>query len=136
MSVSLEVNGVDFTRVTGCETFGSETEVVEHKIVDQQGREIIAKIPGRTKLLNIVCTANLTSGKTIADWRKQVEDGQIATARKDGAIVLRDAVGQEVARYNFTDGWPSSLKVKWDGAASTTPVTETVSIVIEGLTRQ
>jgi phage tail-like protein len=129
----VEVDGVTIATLRGCEEFGSETAVVQ---VTGGNGGIVSKVPGATNFLNIVCSANLTSDKTLANWRKQVETGQIANARKDGALVMLDSVGQEVTRYVFTDGWPNSLKVKWDGASAGAPATETISIVIENLARQ
>ena len=134
--VQLQLDGVTLATLTGCDTFGSESEVIEHKVMDANGQEIIRKIPGRLKLLDLVCSSILTSDKTLANWRKQIEDGDLVSARKNGALIMFDSTLTEVTRYNFTDAWPSALKIQWNGAASTDPVTETVTIVIEALQRQ
>ena len=48
-----------------------------------------------------ICTTGIDSGST----------GDPAAARKNGSIVLLDRQGQEKARWNFFNGWPS----KWTG---------------------
>ena len=131
--MSVEVDGASIATVFSCEEFGSETAVIQ--VTSGTGTSVM-KVPGATNFLNIVCTARLTSDKTLANWRKQVENGQISAARKNGSLIMLDSLGQEVTRYNFSNAWPSSLKVKWEGASAGTPVTETISLVIENLVRQ
>ena len=51
---AVEVQGVVsgyFTEVSG---LGSEHEVIEHKVVNEKGVEVVLKIPGRLKWENIV----------------------------------------------------------------------------------
>ena len=131
--MTVEIDGATIGTLRSCEEFGSETAVLQ---VTSGNGGTVTKVPGATTFLNIVCSASLTTDKTLANWRKLVENGDIAAARKNGALIMLDSVGQEITRYNFTNGWPSSLKVKWEGAAAGTPATETISIVIENLVRQ
>lgn len=105
-----------FTEVSG---IGSENEVVEHKVVEQDGHtERVMKIPGRLKWENIVCKRGITSAMDIWTWRKQVETGGIESARKNGSVVMYDEAFKEVARWNFIRAWPvkvSGPSVKTDG---------------------
>lgn len=106
---AVEVSGVIsgyFTEVSG---LGSEHEVVEHKIVSPEGREVIRKIPGRLKWGDITLKRGITANMDIWDWRKQVEDGDVANARRNGSIIMFDMELQEVARWNFEAGWPSKI---------------------------
>jgi phage tail-like protein len=105
-----------FTEVSGV---GSENEVVEHKVMEQDGhKERVMKIPGRLKWENIVCKRGITSAMDMWVWRKMIEDGQVEGARKDGSIVMYDEGFREVARWNFVRGWPAKVtgpSVKSDG---------------------
>ncbi len=106
---ALEVQGVVtgyFTEVSG---IGSENEVIEHKVVNDKGVEVVLKIPGRLKWENIVLKRGITSNMDIWDWRKQVEDGDVQGARQNGSVVMYDQTLTEVARWNFENAWP--LKV-------------------------
>lgn len=94
-----------FTEVSG---LGSETEVIEHKIV-KDGKEIVRKIPGRLKWGDITLKRGITASMDIWDWRKEVEDGQVGGARRAGSVYMLDQEGGEVARWNFEAGWPSKV---------------------------
>jgi phage tail-like protein len=115
---ALEVQGKIagyFTEVSG---LGSETEVVEHKVMTEKGVEVIKKIPGRLKWENITLKRGITSAMDIWTWRKEVEEGNIATARADGSIVMFDQTLKEVARWEFQKAWPVKVtgpSLKADG---------------------
>ncbi|MCA9872511.1 MAG: phage tail protein [Ardenticatenaceae bacterium] len=92
-----------FTEVSG---LGSEQEVVEHKVVNEKGVEVVMKIPGRLKWENIVLKRGITSDMQIWDWRKKVEDGDVNGARADGSVTMYDQTLTAVARWEFKRAWP------------------------------
>ena len=94
---------------TECSGLGSEHEVIEHKVVTEKGQEVVMKIPGRLKWENIVLKRGITSSMDIWDWRKQVEDGKVDGARRDGSVIMFDQTLKEVARWNFERGWPMKV---------------------------
>jgi phage tail-like protein len=105
----IEVQGVVNGYFTECSGIGSENELIEHKVVDEKGRESIQKIPGRLKWQDITLKRGITSNMDIWDWRDQIVEGKVDDARKNGSIVMFDQAGDEVARWNFENAWP--LKV-------------------------
>lgn len=105
----VDIQGVITGYFTECSGLGSEQEVIEHKVVTESGQEVVMKIPGRLKWENITLKRGITSSMDIWDWRKQVEDGDVEGARRDGSIVMYDQTLTEVARWNFERAWP--LKV-------------------------
>lgn len=115
--------GVDIQgKVTGyfteCSGLGSEHEKIEHKVVTEKGQEMVLVIPGRLKWNDLVLKRGITSSLDIWDWRKEVENGGVEGARKDGSIVMFNWEGSEVARWNFKRAWPlkvSGPSVKSDG---------------------
>jgi phage tail-like protein len=94
---------------TECSGLGSETEVIEHKVVGKDGKEFVRKIPGRLKWGDITLKRGITTSMDFWEWRKQVEDGKVDGARKDGSIIMYDQDGKEVARWNFEKAWPSKI---------------------------
>ena len=106
---AVDIQGVIKGYFTECSGLGSEHEVIEHKIVTEQGQEVVKKIPGRLKWEDITLKRGITSSMDIWDWRKQVEDGEVEGARRDGSIIMFDQQLTEVARWNFERAWP--LKV-------------------------
>jgi phage tail-like protein len=92
-----------FTEVSG---LGSEHEVIEHKVINESGHEIVMKIPGRLKWENITLKRGITSSLDIWDWRKHVEDGEVDGNRRDGSIIMFDHKLNPVARWEFKQAWP------------------------------
>ncbi len=105
VEVSGSISGY-FTEVSG---LGSEHEVVEHKLNDGKGGEIVRKIPGRMKWGDITLKRGITASMDIWTWRKMVEDGNVSGARKNGSIMMYDQEGSIVARWDFKEGWPSKV---------------------------
>ncbi|MBK7179908.1 MAG: phage tail protein [Chloroflexi bacterium] len=102
MEVQGKVTGY-FSEVSG---LGSEQEVIEHKVVNEKGVEVVMKIPGRLKWENIVLKRGITSDMQIWDWRKLVEDGHVGDARSDGSVTMYDQALTAVARWEFKRAWP------------------------------
>lgn len=106
---AVEVQGVVSGYFTECSGLGSEHEIIEHKIVNEKGKEVIQKIPGRMKWQDITLKRGITDSMDIWDWRKKVEDGEVESARSNGSIVMFDQHLSEVARWNFENGWPTKV---------------------------
>lgn len=132
---ALEVSGTIsgyFTEVSG---LGSEHEIVEHKVMSETGDEIVMKIPGRLKWESMTFKRCITSNMDIWDWRKQVEDGQVDSARRNGSVVMFDQSGAEVARWNFENAWPSKVTGPSPKADSNEIGVEELTVEHEYITR-
>jgi phage tail-like protein len=95
-----------FTEVGG---IGSENEIVEHKIVNDKGQEIVQKIPGRLKWQDVTLKRGITDKMDIWEWRKLVEEGKMKDARTNCSIIMMDRNYEDVARWNFVNAWPSKV---------------------------
>ena len=132
---AVEIQGAISGYFTECSGLGSEHEVIEHKVIDEQGREVVQKIPGRMKWNDIALKRGITDNMDIWQWRKQVEDGDVEGARHNGSIVMFDQELKEVARWNLERAWP--LKVSGPSLRSDSSEIgiEELTITHEGLTR-
>jgi phage tail-like protein len=88
---------------------GSEHEVVEHKVVDKQGHEIVRKIPGRLKWTDVTLKRGITSDLDIWKWRDEVLKGDMKTARMNCSITMMDRNYSPVATWHLTNAWPSKV---------------------------
>jgi phage tail-like protein len=132
---SLEIQGVIkgyFTEVSG---LGSEHEIVEHKVVDESGHDMVMKIPGRLKWSDITLKRGITSSMDVWDWRKQVEDGDVQGARKNGSVVMYDQSFSQIARWNFSNAWPSKVSGPSLNAQNNEFGIEEMVVVHEGIER-
>lgn len=131
----LEIDSVELGSFRKCSGIESETETIEYKEATKDGKMIIRKVPGAMKWSDITLERRIDNSTMLWEWRKEVIEGDIDTARRNGSIVVKDSTHTEVARWNFTAGWPS----KWTGAdfdaGANDVATEKVVITHEGLVR-
>lgn len=122
-----------FQTVSG---IGSESEVIEHKIVDDNtGETINQKIPGRLTWTDITLKRGVTSSIDVWEWRQEVVDGKVDDARTNCSIVAYNQANDEVARWNLESAWPSKVVGPEMDSGGTDLMVEEMTIVHEGLER-
>jgi len=122
-----------FTQVTG---IGSETEVIQQKVVNSEtGESIIRQIPGRLTWTPVTLKRGVTSSMDIWEWRQAVVDGKIEEARINCSVIAYDQENTEIARWNFDNAWPSKVVGPEMDAGSADYMIEDVTIVHEGVSR-
>jgi len=131
----VDVGGVVTGYFTECSGLGSETEIIESKVVNEKGVEVVMKVPGRLKWGDITLKRGITSDMQIWDWRKKVEEGDVEGARRNGSIVMYDQSLGERARWNFMNAWPSKVSGPTPKADSNEIGIEELVIVHEYITR-
>lgn len=122
-----------FTEVSG---LGSSNEIIAHKVVNASGQEVVMKIPGRLTWDDITLKRGVTSSMDAWNWRQDVVKGDMDAARKNGSIVIYDRNLNEVVRYNFENGWPSSYSGGEVSSEGENVIIEEITIVHEGLIRE
>ena len=117
-----EVSGLDLT-----------TDPIEYRNGDEDNT--VRKLPGLKKFSNITLKRGYTQSKDLWNWRKQVMDGKIKNARKNGSIILMDDEGNDAAQWDFVAAWPT----KWTGptynATANEVAIDTLELTHEGLDR-
>jgi phage tail-like protein len=124
----LELEGQVVAKYTECFGLGSSNDI-EEAVVQTDSGTVKRKSPGVLDWHNITLKRLGPSSDSVwSYWRRVMEDGKVNEATRDGAIIMCDAVSEEaLARWNFDDGWPASLKI--EGSI------EELTIVHEGLQR-
>jgi phage tail-like protein len=130
----VQVDGIQragFREVSGLD---SATDSVDYREGDDK-LMTISKLSGLKKFANITFKRGITDDLDLWKWRKQVMDGKIKDARKNGSIVLMDDEGNDVAQWDFREAWPT----KWTGptfnATANEVAIDTLEITHEGLDR-
>src|SRR5574342_243161 len=131
----LDLGGTIAGYFTECSGIGSEHEVIEHKVINEKGQEVVMKIAGRLKWENIVLKRGITSSMDIWDWRKTVEDGDLEGARRNGSIVMYDQQLNPVAQWDFERAWPVKVSGPQPKADSNEVGVEEVTITHEYIKR-
>ena len=124
----LEIDGIQqagFTEVTG---FGSATAPIEYQ---EGGFPTAHKLPGQTTYPNITLKWGLTDNHELYNWYRDVTRGIVV--RRDGSIILNDVAGNEKARWNFRDAWPTNYNATDLSGKSTDVAIESLELVCEFL---
>lgn len=103
----VEINGISqavFTEVSGLQ---AETTVEEYQEGGNNG--FTHHLPGRTTVSRITLKRGLTASNELFTWYLAIMQGHIQ--RRNISVVMYDAGGRELLRWNFDQAFP----VKWIG---------------------
>ncbi len=93
------------------------------------------KLSGLTKYGNITLKKGLTDSMDLYNWRKSVEDTGAIKARKNISLILVDEEGNDKARWDIIEAWPTKCASSGFSAKANEVVIETLEIVHEGFKR-
>jgi phage tail-like protein len=130
----IEVDGVTLAQFKEVSGLSAEIQVVEHKENKPGAIPVIKKLPGAQKWGDITLKRGKTNDASWWGWIKEVQEGKIDSARRNGSIVLYDYERGEQARFNFANGWPSKVSIGSLQAGGNDVAIEEMTIVHEGLT--
>jgi phage tail-like protein len=131
----IDVSGTITGYFTECSGLGSEHELIEHKIINEQGNVEIRMLPGRLKWDQIKLKRGITDNMDIWDWRKLVEEGKMSEARMNGSITMLNQELNPVAQWDFENGWPMKVTGPELKADSNAYGVEELTVVHEGIRR-
>ncbi|MGV8126127.1 MAG: phage tail protein [Methanothrix sp.] len=130
----LEIDGIvqgGFSEVTIPD---SSSDVIEYR--EGIDPPTPRKLPGMNKYGNVTLKWGISdSVELYENWRKLVEEGKIAAARKNVAIVLLDEEGNPGARWELSNAWPSKYDAPDLTAKGNDVAVETLEISHEGMMR-
>jgi phage tail-like protein len=132
---AVEIDGTQIAQFTELSGITSEMDVVELKENSKEGKPIIKKLPGSRKAPTITLKRAKNVSMDLYNWHKDMLDGKVTKARKNGSIIFYDYEFGEVARWNFENGWVSKLTTSTLKAGSNEVITEEATIVAENLER-
>lgn len=130
---------VDFAGITGyfmsIDGLGSESEVVEQKVMADGKDSVVRKQPGRLTWGDITLKRGLTTNMDFYDWIDGMINNDPTASRKDGSIIMMDAMGAPVAQWDILQAWPSKVTGPSISADSSEAAMEEITLVHEGITR-
>jgi phage tail-like protein len=129
----LEIDGIvqaGFSEVTIPDT---TAEPIEYRYGSDP--PTMRKIPGLIKYSNVVLKWGITDSMEIFNWYKNIVDGKIAISRKNLSILVLDEKGNEAARWNFIQCWPTKYDAPDLNAKNNEIAIETLEIANEGMIR-
>jgi len=106
---SVEIEGIEKARFTKCEGLEAETYIYE---VEEGGlNSNTHKFVGRTRFPNLVLENGVTANNDLFQWHKDTTLSDKKIERKDGSVVMCNANGEEIKRWNFF----RALPCRWVG---------------------
>jgi len=107
---AVEISGIQQALFTECTGLQATTDVFEYKEGGANG--FTHKLPGRTSFSNITLKWGTAASSQLSEWYSElITAGSAAALRKDISILVYDAEGNQVARWNLNQAFP----VKWSG---------------------
>jgi phage tail-like protein len=140
----LEIDGSVVSILSSVSGLDIEMEVVSIEQAGANGKVQVVKTLGKANKapdLSLVRMAPpvMTDDK-LWGWFNDIRDKGILLSdrtnnRKSGSIVMYDSTNAEIARFNFTNGWPSKIATDQLSVESNDPVKETITLTVESLAR-
>ena len=131
-SFGFEFDGVIMKQIQEVSGLKLENDVIELKHNTPTGKYVNKKLPGRPKAGEVTLTRGLSDDKSFQDWMRKSQFGDMAGARKGGAIIVYDFMGIPLKRYKLMNCWPKSLEIGALKAGDTSVLTEKLTITHEG----
>jgi len=127
----VEIDGITqagFSEVSG---FDITVDPIDYR----EGTEPIhvRKLPGLAKYGNITLKWGITDSMDLYNWSKEVVDGKIQ--RKNIAIILINEAGDDKARWEVVEAWPTKYTPASMNAKGNEVAIETLEICNEGVQR-
>lgn len=130
----LEFDNLVKAGFTRCQLPASTTESVTYR--EGTDPPMPRKLWTFTRYGDLILESGVTDDTLeLAEWREQVERGDLDGARQDVALIILDEEGNPGPRWEFRDCWPTSyvpgpLDAEADGVAI-----ERLEISVEGMRR-
>lgn len=128
-SFEVNIDGMQSKNFTQIEGLGISIEALP---VHEGTMQSQTTKKGKTSFREIKMTRRFDGDKEMMTW---IQDcSRKSPTKKAGSIILKDDVGKEVMRFNFTQAWP----VQWNGPLFSTSqdssvATEVVVLNVESL---
>lgn len=127
----VEIDGIQqagFSEVTG---FDATVDPIDYR--EGPDPTHVRKLTGLTKYGNVTLKWGVTDSMALYDWHQQIVKGEIV--RKNIAIIVVDEAGQDKARWQIVEAWPSKYDPTDLNAKGNDVSIEMVEICNEGVTR-
>jgi phage tail-like protein len=140
----LEIDGSVVSILTSVSGLDIEFDVVTMEQAGANGKIQVVKTLGKANKAPDISLVRMAppdmSNDKLWEWFNAIRDKGIHLAdrtsnRKAGSIVMYDSTNAEIARFNFTNGWPSKISTDQLSVDSNDPIKETITLTVESLAR-
>lgn len=129
----VEIDGIQIAGFSDATTPDSTTATIDYREGTDAPHQ--KKLSGLITYGNITLKKGLTDSMDLYNWKKQVEQTGAGKARKNISLILIDEEGQDKARWDIVEAWPTKYDPSDFSAKGNEVIIETLEIVHEGVTR-
>jgi phage tail-like protein len=129
----VEIDGIQTASFAEATIPDTTTDSVDYR--EGTDLPVQKKLSGLTKFGNITLKKGLTDSLDLYQWRKSVEDTGAIKARKNISLVLIDEEGNDKARWDIIEAWPTKYSPSGFSAKANEVVIESLELVHEGIKR-
>lgn len=123
----VEIDGIVESHFMEVEGLNVTVDVIEFREGGDQSSPML--IPGLAHYGPLILRNGVTASTELFDWMEETVDGTMV--RKNLSVIILDAEGNEVARYNVYEAWPSSWSLGKLTGLGVGPVIEELVIQYE-----
>jgi phage tail-like protein len=143
-SFYLDIPGVDKLLMNSVSGIEIELEVVSVSSNGKDAKQQHIKALGGTLKVPEITMTRMAPPQATSDpmwkWFLEIRNAGMkisarSAERKNVSLVLYDTAGTEVARYNFTNAWPSKIAIDQMSTDSNDPMKETITLQAERVDR-
>ncbi len=129
----VEIDGIGIASFADATIPDSTTSPVDYR----EGTDPVhnRKLSGQTTYGNVTLKWGLTDSMDLYNWRQQVIDKGALGARKNLSLVLIDEAGDDKARWNVLDAWPTKYDCSDFSAKGNEVMIENLDLVCEEVVR-
>jgi phage tail-like protein len=131
---------VNFPKLTGVfsevSASAAEFEVIEYNFAEADGKPGHYALPGTMKPPEITLKRGVTKDFSAWQWAKEVQDGNMDTARSHGSIMLCDQAGNPVRVFDVREAWPKKVTMPGPKSGSNEVLIEEITLVCEEFVAQ
>ena len=127
----VEIHGMIQAGFSECSGLSSKVAAIEYREGGDHKR--VYKLPGQTSYSDITLKWGLTNSNELYDWHIKAFNGHVD--RKNGSVVILGDDEEEVARWDFTQAWPTSWTGPTLNAKDNMVAIETLVLVCETIIR-
>lgn len=95
----------------------------------------VRKLSGLNTYGSLSLKKGLTDNRDLSDWQRSCEENGAKNNRRNVSLVLVDDEGNDKARWEVREAWPSKINTTGFNATGNTVMIETLEIMTEGVRR-
>lgn len=129
----LEIDGIKQAAFSEVAVGETAVDVIDYR--DGTDPTYARKLSGLTKFGVVTLKWGTTDSTELESWHDQIVAGQIATNRKQVAIIVMNEAGDDKARFLISEAWPTKYQLSGLNAKGNEVLIESIELVNEGIER-